>query len=197
MSLERRSQVETDLDVGGFLKAAFSRSLKREFRAFTLFYAWFVDLDIKDDNAKIVLVGNNEGRKVAYSATDMGNVLGSWVGGKEAPNFFGRDLVDRVRRKPDGSIYEIILNYATPQRNPALDAISINDAKWMTRLIAQLSPVQIKNAFLTAGYSELLSEYYTQLMLRRRDQLVETFGMMGRPSSMPRAQKYCSSLKAR
>ena len=178
VSLERRSQVETDIGVGGFLKAAFSRPLKREFRAFALFSAWIADVDVKDDNANIVLVNNNEGRKVAYSAADMGFVLGSWLG-KEAPNLLNRDMIERVRRKPDGSIYEIVLNYISPFNNSALHAISISDAKWMTRLIAQLSPVQIKNAFLTAGYSELLSEYYTQLMLRRRDQLVETFGLMG------------------
>ncbi len=178
VSLERRSQVGTDLNVGGFIKAAFSRPLKREFRAFALFLAWFSDLDVKDDNASIVLVGDADGRKVAYSAADMGAVLGSWMG-KDSPNFLNRDLVSRVRRKPDGSIYEIVLNYISPFGNSSLNVISISDGKWITRLIAQLSPTQIKKAFLTAGYSELLSEYYTQLMLRRRDQLVEVFGLMG------------------
>ncbi len=178
VSLERRSDIDSDLSVGGFLKAAFSRPLKREFRAFALFSAWVSDMDVKDDNASLVLVGNAEGRRVAYSAADMGGVLGSLFG-NDAPNFLGRDMIERVRRKPDGSIYEIVLNYLSPLHNSGLRTISINDAKWMTRLIAQLSPAQIKNAFLGAGYSELISEYFTQLMLRRRDQLVETFGLMG------------------
>ena len=178
VSLERRSAVDSDLSVGAFIKAAFSRPLKREFRAFALFSAWVSDADVKDDNASLVLVGNAEGRKVAYSAADMGYVLGNWFS-KDAPNFLSRDMIERVRRKADGSIYEIVLNYRSPFNNSALNTMSLSDAKWMTRLIAQLSPAQIKNAFLTAGYSALLSEYFTQLMLRRRDQLIEVFGLMG------------------
>ena len=179
VSFERRAHVDTDVSVGGYIKGAFSRPLKREFRAFSLFSAWVADADTKDDNASLVLVGNaDQGRKVVYSAADMGFTLGSWLG-KDAPNFFSRDMIERVRRKPDGSIYEVVLNFVSPFNNYNLKMMSVSDAKWMTRLIAQLSPQQIKNAFLTAGYSAMLSEYFTQLMLRRRDQLVETFGLLG------------------
>ncbi len=178
VQLERRSDADSDLSVGSFIKASFSRPFKREFRAFALFLAWVSDQDVKDDNASLVLVGNAEGRKVAYSAADMGGVLGSWFA-KDSPNFLGRDLVDRVRRKPDGTIYEVVLNYFTPFKNSALNVMSLSDAKWMTRLMAQLSPAQIKNAFLAAGYSDMIAEYFTQIMLRRRDQLVAVFGLLG------------------
>ena len=182
VALERRGHADSDVSVGSFTKGAFSRPLKREFRAFALFSAWVGDTDIKDDNANLVLVGSRaQGYKVAFSAADMGGTLGSPFG-KDAPNFFARDLVERVRRKPDGTIYEVVLNYRTIAGNRAYDAISINDAKWMTRLIAQLSPAQIKNAFRGAGYSELLSEYFTQILLRRRDQLLATFGLLGQTS---------------
>ena len=179
VSLERRSHVKAEVSVGSFIKGAFSRPLKREFRGFALFSAWVSDTDIKDDNANLILVRDGEERKVAYSAADMGGTLGSSFG-KDAPNFLARDLVERVRRKPDGTIYEIVLNYRNTAGNRAYDAISINDAKWMARLIAQLSPQQIKNAFRGAGYSEMLSEFYAQIMLRRRDQLVEVFGLLGK-----------------
>ena len=180
VSLERRSHVKAEVSVGSFIKGAFSRPLKREFRAFALFSAWVSDTDTKDDNANLILVRDGEQeRKVAYSAADMGATLGSNFG-KDAPNFLARDLVERVRRKPDGTIYEIVLNYRSTAGNRAYDAISINDAKWMARLIAQLSPQQIKNAFRGAGYSEMLSEFYTQIMLRRRDQLVAVFGLLGK-----------------
>lgn len=178
VSLERRSHKTSDLSVGSFVKGAFSRPLKREFRAFALFYAWVGDIDVKDDNANLVLAGQHGERKVIYSAADMGASLGG-IFGNDAPNFFARDLVARVRRKPDQTLYEVVLNYRTIMGNRALNAISINDAKWMTRLIAQLSPTQIKQALQAAGYSALLSEYYTQILLRRRDQLLTAFGMMG------------------
>ncbi len=175
VSLERRGHPDHDLSVGSFVKGAFSRPLKREFRAFALFSAWVADTDTKDDNANLVLVGNRQqGYQVTFSAADMGASLGGLFG-KDAPNFFARDLVERVRRKPDGTIYEVVLNYRNTAGNRAHDVISINDAKWMTRLIAQLSPAQITRALRAAGYSPLLCEYFTQIMLRRRDQLLATF----------------------
>ena len=156
VSLERRGHADSDISIGSYIKGAFSRPLKREFRAFALFSAWVGDNDIKDDNANLVLVGNRQqGYRVTYSASDMGSTLGS-IFSKDAPNFFPRDLVERERRTPDGSLYEVVLNYRNNAGNRAYDAISINDAKWMARLIAQLSPDQIKNAFRAAGYSELL-----------------------------------------
>ena len=182
VSLEMRSDIGSDVAAGSYLKGAFSRPFKREFRAFALFHAWIADMDVKDDNGNLVVVDNAEERKTAYSIADMGAVLGNFSifsFSNDAPNFLGRDMIERVRSKPDGSIYEVVLNYLSPFSNSALNTMSVSDARWMTRLIAQLSPQQIKNAFLTAGYSELISEYFTQIMLRRRDQLVEVFGLMG------------------
>ena len=179
VSLERRWHVDSDVSVGNYNKGAFGRPLKREFRAFGLFSAWVGDTDIKDDNASLVLVGNRQqGYKVTYSASDMGSTLGNLFA-KDAPNFFARDLVARTRRKPDGSLYQVVLNYRNNAGNLAYDAISINDAKWMARLIGQLSPTQIKQALQGAGYSDLLSEYYTHILLRRRDQLLDTLGLLG------------------
>lgn len=184
VSLEQRSELDYATSVGSYLKSAFSRPFKREFRAFALFSAWVNDTDVKDDNSSIVLVGNASNRRVAYSASDMGATLGrlifGLIMGNDSPNFLTRDIIERVRRRPDNTIYEVILNYRSTFSNSGLSVMSISDAKWMTRMIAQLSPAQIRNAFLAAGYSEMLSEYYTQIMLRRRDQLVETFGLMGK-----------------
>lgn len=178
VSLEKRSERDSYVSVGSFLRETFSRPLKREFRAFALFSAWVADVDVKSDNGNLALVGDAAGQKVVYSVSDMGFTLGSLFG-KDSPNFFSRDIIERVRRKPDGTIFEVVLNYFTPFNNDGLHTMSISDAKWMTRLIAQLSPMQIRKAFRAAGYAEVVGEYFTQLMLRRRDQLVETFGLMG------------------
>lgn len=178
VSIEKSSAIDDSLSVGPYLKAGFSRVFRREFRAFTMFSAWVSDQDIKDGNVDLVLAATDNGFKVGYSASDMGHVLGSFFS-KDAPNFFGRDLVAKVRRRPDHSIYELVLNYRTIMHNRGMDATSISDGKWFTRLLVQLQPRQIKDAFLAAGYSELVSEYFSQLLLRRRDQLAETFGLLG------------------
>ena len=178
VSIEKSSSMDDSLGVGPYLKAGFSRVFRREFRAFTMFSAWVSDQDIKDGNVDLVLATTDEGFKVGYSASDMGHVLGSFFA-KDAPNFFGRDLIAKVRRRPDRSIYELVLNYRTIMHNRGMDATSISDGKWFTRLLVQLRPQQIKNAFLAAGYSEVISEFFCQLLLRRRDQLAETFGLLG------------------
>ena len=179
VAIEKSSSINDSLGVGPYLKAGFSRVFRREFRAFTMFSAWVSDQDIKDGNVDLVLATTGDGFKVGYSASDMGHVLGSFFS-KDAPNFFGRDLVAKVRRRPDQSIYELVLNYRTIIHNRGMDATSISDGKWFTRLLVQLRPQQIKNALLAAGYSELISEYFCQLLLRRRDQLAETFGLLGK-----------------
>ena len=178
VSIEKSSSINDSLGVGPYLKAGFSRVFRREFRAFTMFSAWVSDQDIKDGNVDLVLATTGDGLKVGYSASDMGHVLGSFFA-KDAPNFFGRDLVAKVRRRPDQSIYELVLNYRTIMHNRGMDATSISDARWFTRLLVQLRPQQIKKAFLAAGYSEVISEYFSQLLLRRRDQLAETFALLG------------------
>ena len=78
VSLEFKRQIDVDYKVGLFHKYAFGKYLKREFRAFMLFYMWLSDVDIKDDNTSLglVQVGSQNGaadrKKVYYSATDMG-----------------------------------------------------------------------------------------------------------------------------
>ena len=178
VSLEKRSRRDSDLAVGGFIKTTFGRVFKREFRAFAMFYVWVADHDTKDSNADIVLTADGDSYKVAYSARDMGHVFGSYLA-KDAPNFLSRSLIDKITRAPNQKIREVTLGYRIFFNNAIFDAVNINDARWMTRLIVQLSPTQIKNAFLTAGYNDMVSEYYTQLMLLRRDQLAEAFGLLG------------------
>lgn len=178
VSFEKSSDTDDALKVGAFLKSGFSRKSKREFRGGSLFLAWVADYDTKDDNHSIVLAYGDDGKyHVTYSQADMGYTLGSMFG-RDAPNFFNRDIIDHDLRDRNG-LYSVTLNYRNLRWDYMFQHITIDDAKWMTRLIAQLSPAQIEAAFTAAGYSDLLAKYYTQIMLRRRDQLAKTFDIMG------------------
>ncbi|MDE3270121.1 MAG: hypothetical protein OYH77_07545 [Pseudomonadota bacterium] len=178
VSFEKSSDADDALKVGAFLRSGFSRKAKREFRGGTLFLAWIADFDTKDDNHSIVLnYGIDNKYHVSFSQADMGYALGSLFG-RDAPNFLNRDLIDHALRDRNG-LYSIMLNYRGLRWNYMFQHLTIDDAKWMTRLIAQLSPAQIEAAFKGAGYSDLLSKYYAQILLRRRDDLAKTLGIMG------------------
>ena len=186
VSLEFRRQQDTDWSVGLFHKTGFGKYLKREFRAFMLFYLWLADVDIKNDNASLGLVPvapNGEGgseKKIYYSAADMGATLGN-IMGKNQPNYLSYNLVDQKGSRLTGPREQQVLAlhgfYST--KRPIFKAVNFSDAKWITRMMAQLTKEQIKKSFLTANYPEIVAELFTQKLLRRRDQLVQALGLDG------------------
>ena len=179
-SLEFRRQEDVDFSVGLFHKYGHGKYLKREFRAFMLFYLWISDVDARNNNAALGLVQvapseqNPSGKKVYYSATDMGDSLGNYWG-RNRPNYLNYDLVNREQTQLTGPVEQqvLVLNTLDPKRSPLLKAVNFSDVKWITRMMAQLTKEQIKGAFLTANYPEVVAELFTQKLLRRRDQLVQ------------------------
>lgn len=164
---------ESEIEVGSFAKETLGRMQRREFRAFEIFYAWIGDHDTRDGNSKLNVIRTQDPARpyrVVYSAADMGAMLGSSLS-KEHPNQFNPDMVKEANAK------EITLTYQTPFHGPLFDAVTTADARWITRLIAQLTPAQIRDAFLSAGYHPVIAEFQTQKLLRRRDQLVIALGL--------------------
>ena len=186
VSLEFRRQKDIDWPVGLFNKHTFGKYLKREFRAFMLFYLWLADKDIKDANAKLGLVKiepetpHGGKRKVYYSATDMGSTLGGLLG-RNRPNYFRYNLVNEKDSVLSGPLEKqvLVLNSILPIRNPLLQVLSFSDIKWILRMMAQLTKEQIKKSFLTADYPEIVAELFTQKLLYRRDQLIQALGLDG------------------
>ena len=177
-SLEKSSDTEDVMKVGLFNKSSYSRNYKREYRAFNIFLVWISDYDTKDDNTNMLLIPDGkDSYNVAYTFSDMGYALGSAFG-RDAPNFLNRDIIDYALRNTDGSLRSVFFshNMIFPSM---FEKVTINDAKWIIRLMAQLSPDQIRKAFRGAGYNDLLTEYFTQIMLRRRDKLASVFGLLG------------------
>ena len=183
-SFEFRRQEDVDFSVGLFHKYGHGKYLKREFRAFMLFYMWVSDTDARNSNASLGLVRvdpseqNPSEKKVYYSATDMGAALGNFFG-RNRPNYLDYNLVNEEFTQLTGPEKQqvLVLNTVDPKRNPLLEAVNFSDVKWITRMMAQLTKEQIKRAFLTANYPEVVAELFTQKLLRRRDQLVQAFGL--------------------
>lgn len=177
-TLEKKSDAATDVNIGYFMRGGFGKSFKREFRAFSLFLAWIADPDIKDANVKAKLVPVPDGTatdyRLVYSASDMGGGLGTGL-----PNLFPKDLVRGVERDLRGRTWAIDLTYRGIFPAPLLASASFSDARWIARMIGQLTREQIADAFRYAGFPEPVALYYTEILLRRRDQLLGALGLIG------------------
>lgn len=178
ITLESKSNEATDMNVGFFRRMGLGKTLKREHRALFLFMSWIADPDIKDDNTKVKIVpvqdsSGNVTHKVVLSNSDMGGAFGIGY-----PNIFNFDLIKKIKKKK-GKLTEIELRYMRLFNYKMKHAINFDDAKWMTRRIAQLSVDQITQAFEYSGFPTVVAKYYALLLAKKRNQLVDIFDMEG------------------
>lgn len=179
VQLERKYQNHTDLDAGAFIRKGLGKILQREHRAFSLFLAWIWDIDTKDANTslRMVPVKNSQGDiryKVVYSNADMGASMGL-----NRPNFYNFNFIRNYKIDAQGNPTYIRLNYLHAYPNDLLDAVSMADAKWLGRLMAQLTPRQFYRAFRGAGYPDAIAKYYSLLMQKKRNQFLEALNLIG------------------
>ncbi|MBT3983627.1 MAG: hypothetical protein HOE90_19890 [Bacteriovoracaceae bacterium] len=177
VTLEKKSDKNTDTNLGGFVKDAFGRNLRRDHRGAALFMAWVGDPDVKDGNAKLKLAHSDkesQGNSLIYSLSDMGLSFGYGL-----PNNFKRNLVKKVHKNIRGEIKKIDLDYSGIYNLPILESASFSDAKWFVTLAMQLSREQIFKAFEYGGYPHAIATLYTDILLRRRDQLVAALELDG------------------
>ena len=175
-SLEKKSDKDTDINVGFFNRDTLGRDLMREHRAFTLFLAWIGDPDVKDDNTKVKIIPQVDGDfELAYSNSDMGGALGHGM-----PNFFSHSFVVKVKRYLDGTLKKVKFRNPTLYKNQLAKAISFKDCEWLVRRIAQFSLAQFDQAFLRAGFPQLIAKIYARKLMSRRNELVRVFGYVGR-----------------
>lgn len=178
-TLEKKSDALTDLNLGYFIRGGYGKAFKREFRAFGVFLAWIGDPDIKDANVKAKLVpiteaDGTEGFRLVYSASDLGGALGTGL-----PNLFPKDLVLGVERDWQGRQATVHLTYRSIFPAPLLASASWSDARWLARQIGQFTREQIMSTFQYAGYPDVVAEYYSDILLYRRDQLLVSLDLMG------------------
>jgi len=176
VSLEQKSNIKTDMNMGFYRHMGLGKSLKREHRALYLFMAWIADPDIKDNNTKVKLVpyikeNGSKRFKVVLSNSDMGGAIGIGY-----PNLYNYDLVKKWKTK-NGKIDEVSLRYLRLFDYNMKHAINFDDARWIVRRMSQISVDQLIDSFIYAGYPELVARYYALLVSKKRNQLIKVFGL--------------------
>ncbi len=146
---------------------------KREVRGLAILTVWVGNTDVKEaENNKLVLRELPGGERRLYHVQhDVGHALGRII--DEQVDAFPWDLVDRSLTG------KIKLNYHSVQPTSLRNHSTYADARWMVRLIAQLTRKQIEEAVVLGGWPEPVGILLTEKLIYRRNQLVEAFALEG------------------
>lgn len=160
------------LRVGPWALGSTGHKGMREVRGTLLFNMWVSNIDLKEaENNKLVLRKINGKYKFFYIQHDMGFAFGNTY--IERPGEFKWKLVTGKNDK------YVTLSYRCFQKNSGLDHITFADARWMTRLIAQLSRDQIRDAVALGMWPESMGKLLVEKLIARRNQLVKAFDLEG------------------
>jgi hypothetical protein len=145
-----------------------------EYQGLKIMMALLNNWDLKDSN-NLVVFDKNKGNELEYMISDLGATFGH----ASSTPFFWR--ITRSRNNPDkyarSEFFEkvkgdrVVLHYGGKNRGLMKD-ISVEEALWTGRLLAQLSDRQIKEAFRAANYTPAQINLLAQEVMARRDELL-------------------------
>lgn len=156
----------------------------RELRAAGLLAAWLGWFDCRFDNTSLRVsqrADHPEGLRACFS--DLGAGLGRSGRGfgwsSENPNAFPWDFTrSPVDRGPGRMRTPFrVVRFQTIAGNPAFEAMTEADARWMARRIARLSREQLTAALIASGHDATETTLYLVKLIARRDKLVRDLGL--------------------
>ena len=149
------------------------------------------NFDARKGNNHILYTDTADGREARYVVTDLGATLGraGGLGGKRVKNDLEAFLSTKFVRGVDDGVVEFDfdtrprgfghLSVLHPKyyrgevkKEAAMRGISVEHARWIGSLLAQLSDGQLRDAFSAAGYGEAVTGGYVRALRERIDQLV-------------------------
>lgn len=150
----------------------------RELRGAGLLAAWIGLADSRFDNTRLKAVKNGGTTELKHFFTDLGGGLGKANGimshrpeDVEAfPLFFTEPELRQGKGKM--TIPFRIVNFQPIERTPAFEQMTIDDARWMARLIAQLTEQQIVDALTTSGFDSGEVRVVSAKLRSRREKML-------------------------
>ncbi len=164
--------------VGPWGFGGLGREHLRELRGAGVLAAWLGWWDSRFENTRLRIVKTEQGEELQHLFSDLGGGLGRSAGtfrhSNEKPNDFAWSFTrgGLVRRSGAAHWQFEIANYEPIEDTPAFENITIDDARWMGRLIAQLSERQIKDALIASGFEPAEVGVYSEKLISRRNHLI-------------------------
>jgi hypothetical protein len=181
-------QSKTGKSIGPWDFGDLDHASRRELRGAGLLAAWVGWFDTRYDNTRLRVL-EKHGGELAHYFSDLGGVLGQTSGmlydHGELPNSFPWTFT----RPP---LWQGPHHLARPLRltgykpiavTPAFAAMTLDDARWMGRMIAALSPEQLQQALVASGFDSAQARLYLAKLLSRRDHMLQDLGLLKEPQS--------------
>jgi len=150
----------------------------RELRGVGLLAAWLGWFDSRADNTKLRLVRDAEDVQLTHFFSDLGGGMGSGTGlfsphGENPNKFKWTFTAPEIVRGPGQMTTPFRIQHFKPTvPTPAFAAMSADDARWMARLIGQLTENQLRAALIASGYDNAEARLYLEKLISRRDQMI-------------------------
>jgi hypothetical protein len=160
-------------------------------------FAWTNCFDVRWDNNR--LKRDRDG--IQHVISDLGNGLGRADNYKVNAQGLVNDFPWTFTEAPvvddhgrERKRFRVV-SYQPVFGNHAFADMTVDDARWMARLIAQLTESQIQEALIAAGYTSAEVRLYTEKLVSRRDRMIQDLGLANeipllRPRGVERAFDY-------
>lgn len=172
-------------NIGPWEFGRLGREHRRELRGVGLLAAWLGWWDVRFDNLRLRVEETPSGPRLVHFFNDLGGGLGRARGAfchstESASDFawtFTRAARGRAADGPGGRVR--LPGYRPPDDVPAFREMTLDDARWMGRLIGQLTEQQILDALSASGFPPATRYLYLEKLLSRRDRMVRDLGLAG------------------
>jgi hypothetical protein len=156
---------------------------RRELRGAALLAAWLGWFDTRFDNTRLRVIKAGGDPRLEHFFSDLGGVLGE-TGGilyarGELPNAFPWSftrLTKPAHTSNQASPFPLS-GYKPITANPAFAAMTLQDARWMGRLIGSLTEQQIVQALIASGFDSAQTRLYLEKLISRRDKMIIDLGL--------------------
>ena len=176
-------QIKTGKSIGPWDFGELDHASRRELRGVGLLAAWLGWFDTRSDNTRLRIIDKDR-NELAHYFSDLGGVLGETSGilfsRGEQPNAFPWTFTrPALWQGPHHLARPLRLTgYKPVDLTPAFAEMTLDDARWMARLIAALRPEQIEQALIASGYDSAQVRLYLAKLLSRRDRMLRDLGLI-------------------
>jgi hypothetical protein len=142
----------------------------REFQGLKVAMVLINNWDIKDSNNKVLLVRDDGRNELRYIVSDLGATFGKTgsliTRSRNNPgDFINADFVDELKGR------FVDFHYSGKRKGVFRD-ITIEQARWLGRLLSRLSLKQIKDAFRAANYDQIEIDMLANAVRARISELI-------------------------
>jgi len=150
----------------------------RELRGAGLLAGWLAWFDSRADNTKLRVARDVTDVELLHFISDLGGGMGAGKGffsprGEDPNDLTWTFTTPEIVRGPGRMTTPFRIDHFKPTvPTPAFAEMTADDARWMTRLIGQLTENQLRAALIASGYDNAESRLYLEKLIGRRDQMI-------------------------